>query len=373
VALIRVSTNGIADDAVTTDKYVEYPPYRNLIINGDMSIAQRGTSSTGQTSSGYKTCDRFRLSINTLGTWTITQDSDTPSNQGFGYSLKLQCTTADASPASTDDLYIQHKIEGQNLTQLKYGGSSAESLTLSFWVKSNKTGTASLNFLQRDNSAKLYTTTYSISSANTWEKKTITISGDTSGVINNDNGSGFEILWWLNSGSLYTSGTTRNAWSSYADGDTNVSNLGLGGSTSDYINITGVQLEVGTSASDFEFLPYDVNLRRCQRYFLRTYRGATGDYHTYPAKGQGTTAARFNFYLNVPMRATPSIIENANWRLFGSSGYMGNVSSTPSVLYYDVYGTALALEVGGYSGITDNVSYVISVQNSDYLDFDGEL
>jgi len=275
--------------------------FRNLIINGDMSIAQRGTSSTGITSSGYRTCDRFLIAVENLGTWTITQDTNTPSNEGFANSLKLQCTTADASPASTDELYIYSKIEGQNLQQLNYGESGAKSLTLSFWVKSNKTGTASLNFMQRDNSKKLYTTNYSISSADTWEKKTITISGDTSGLINNDNGSGFEVFWWFNSGSSYQTGTTRNAWSSYTDADVNVSNLGLGGSTSDNISITGVQLEVGTSASDFEFLPFDVNLNRCQRYFEFAESGYQG-----PVYGTASDM-RVSVPFKVKKRANPTL------------------------------------------------------------------
>ena len=365
-------TNDMLSGSIATSKLANQNiGFRNLIINGDMSIAQRGTSSTSQTSAGYKTCDRFRISINTLGTWTITQDSDTPSNQGFGYSLKLQCTTADASPVSGDDLYIQHKIEGQNLTQLKYGGSGAESLTLSFWVKSNKTGTASLNFLQRDNSAKLYTTTYSISSANTWEKKTITISGDTSGVINNDSGSGFEILWWLNSGSLYTSGTTRNAWTTYADGDSNVSNLGLGGSTSDYINITGVQLEVGTSASDFEFIPYDVNLQRCLRYYFLKASGSSQDI------GIATYYSGTDFRTSIPfpvsMRTTPSIdvASVTDGYQVRRAGGFDNVNSFSSNNYsLSSAGILNNTEANGTSG---QAGHLFTNNASCFLAFDAEL
>lgn len=307
IADTAVSTAKIADNAVTVSKAdFNNVNFKNLIINGDMSVAQRGTSSTGITSSGYRTCDRFLIAMENLGTWTITQDTNTPSNQGFANSLKLQCTTADASPASTDELYIYSKIEGQNLQQLNYGESGAKSLTLSFWVKSNKTGTASLNFMQRDNSKKLYTTNYSISSADTWEKKTITISGDTSGLINNDNGSGFEVFWWFNSGSSYQTGTTRNAWSSYTDADVNVSNLGLGGSTSDNISITGVQLEVGTSASDFEFLPHDINKNRCDRYYKDI---SSNDFRLYTTALDGNTSDRLGGTLGftTEMRTSPSV------------------------------------------------------------------
>jgi hypothetical protein len=363
MALSTIPTRALTEQGIN---------FRNLIINGDMSIAQRGGSSTGITSTGYNTVDRIQNVISSLGTWTESQSTDVPSGEGFAKSLKLDCTTADASPSAGDVMYLRTKIEGQNLQHLKFGTSNAESLTVSFWVKSNKTGTYGFRLYEPSNTRQ-FPKTYTINSADTWEKKTLTFTGDTTGSFTNDNSNQLQVEFYLGAGTNYTSGSVPSNWESQVTANRAVGQVNLADSTSNEWYITGVQLEVGTSASDFEFLPYDVNLRRCQRYFLRTYRGATGDYHTYPAKGQGTTAARFNFYLNVPMRATPSIIENANWRLFGSSGYMGNVSSTPSVLYYDVYGTALALEVGGYSGITDNVSYVISVQNSDYLDFDGEL
>ncbi len=347
--------------------------FRNLIINGDMSIAQRGTSVSSISGGGaFDTVDRFSRYISNAGTWTISQSTDTPTGQGFANSTKLDCTTANSSLASGSEFIFRTKLEGQMLQMLKKGTSSAESTTLSFWVKSNKTGTYICELFDHDNSRHI-NKSYTISSANTWEKKTITFAGDTTGTLGNDNAVSIQCTWYLAVGTNMSSGTLQTSWGARTDANRAVGQVNLADSTSNEWYITGVQLEVGTTASDFEFLPFDVNLKRCQRYFLRTYRNASGDYHCYPAKGQGTDAARFNFYLNVPMRATPSISQSGNWRLFGDSGMVGNTNNVPSVLYYDVLGTALALEVDGYSGLTDNEVYNIAVQNMTYFDIDSEL
>jgi len=239
--------------------------FRNLIINGDMSIAQRGTSfsSTGD----VYVLDRFKLDY--VGSpsvrYTVSQDTDTPTGQSFAKSMKFDVTTAEVSQSETTRLWT--RIESQNLQMLKYGTSNAETLSLSFWVKSNLTGTF-IFWLYQEDSTRSISKSYTISSANTWEKKTITIDADTSGQINNDNGAGLRVVWFLTADqSTYGSSSLQTSWGSYnatavATGQTNV-----GSSTSNEFYITGIQLEVGTSASDFEFLPYDVNLQRCLRYF----------------------------------------------------------------------------------------------------------
>jgi hypothetical protein len=240
---------------------------RNLIINGAMQVAQRGTQSTGITTTGFRTVDRFRTSLSSLGTWTEDQATDAP--DGFSNSFKLTCTTADASPAAGDVAYIRYMFEGNELQGLAYGASSAKALTLSFWVKSNKTGSASIQLLQNDNSSKNISPSYTISSANTWEYKTVSIPADTAGNIDNDNGPAVSLIWWLNSGSTYSSGSTQTSWATYSAADSNPANLGVGGATSDYFQITGVQLEVGTNASDFEHRSYGEELALCKRYYQR--------------------------------------------------------------------------------------------------------
>ena len=169
---------------------------RNLIINGAMNVAQRATSSTGQTSGGYKTCDRWRVSITNQGTWTISQSSTTPNGE-FSSSLKFDCTTADASPAASDQVAVETRLEAQDVTHLGYGNSDAKAVTVSFWVRSNKTGTYTFEIYAQDPD-RINSTTYTIDSANTWEKKEITVPADTSGSgITDDTGIGIIVKWWL--------------------------------------------------------------------------------------------------------------------------------------------------------------------------------
>ena len=263
-----------ANSIVPTNLGYNYNQYRNIIINGDMSQSQRGTSASSLTGSGYHTIDRYRSSISSIGTWTQSQSTDVPTGQGFAKSLKMDCTTADASPAAGDALQLQQRVEGQNVQYLKKGTSSAESLTCSFWVKSNKTGTYILEIDDNDNTRNI-NKSYTISSANTWEKKTITYDGDTTGAFDNDNGISLQLIFWLGAGSTFTSGTLQTSWGSTTNANRAVGQVNLADSTSNEWYVTGVQLEAGEVASDFEFLPVDVNLRRCQRYFGKSYSQGT--------------------------------------------------------------------------------------------------
>ena len=243
--------------------------FRNIIINGDMSIAQRGTSQASITSTQYL-LDRHLFNIVGQGTWTMSQDTDVPSGQGFYNSFKLACTTADASPAASDYLQYQQRFEGQMLQYIKKGTANAESLTLSFWVKSNKTGTYIAELYDFDNTRQI-SKSYTIDSADTWEKKTITFAGDTTGTLDNNNIRSFDVNLFFGAGSDRSSGTLNTSWGSNVQANRAVGQVNLADSTANYINITGVQLEVGSAASDFEFLPFDVNLTRCERYYEKTY------------------------------------------------------------------------------------------------------
>ena len=181
------------------------PSFKNIIINGNMSIAQRGTSTSGVTTTdGYYACDRWYTQTDT-GTWTISQSTDVPTGQGFSNSLKLDCTSA--GTANSDEISIRYKNEGQFLQHLKYGTSSAESITLSFWIKSNKTGTYTVAIVNDQSSqTRIVSINYTISSADTWEKKTITFPGDTSRTIDNTNGEEFVLYWWFSAASNFRSG-----------------------------------------------------------------------------------------------------------------------------------------------------------------------
>jgi len=277
--------------------------FKNIIINGDMSIAQRGTSQASAGSSGgsYQTLDRWKFLDNGLGAFTWSQDTDVPTGQGFAKSMKFDCTTADAAPASNKYLQLQTKFEGQNLQYLKKGTASAESTTLSFWVKSNKTGTYITELRDVDND-RVICKAYTINSASTWEKKTITFEGDTTGTLDNDNGGSLDCNFWLGVGTDFSSGTLQTSWNSVTSANRAVGQVNLADNTANNFWITGVQLEAGTTASDFEFLPYDVNLQRCQRYYQKN--DCTSGY----ISGYNTTNDYVSNHINLPvtMRATPS-------------------------------------------------------------------
>ena len=309
--------------------------FRNIVINGDMQIAQRATSVASITTPGYYTLDRFYIENTTLGTFTMSQSTDVPTGQGFANSLKLDCTTADASPAAADNLWIEQRFEGQNLQYLKYGTANAQYLTLSFWVKSTKTGTFIAGFIHNDNpSAGLISKSYTVNVSNTWEFKTITFPGDTANVFDNDNAFSLSLHFYLGMGSNYTSGTLQTTWANYVAANRAVGQVNIADSTSNDFLITGVQLEAGEQASGFEFLPIDVDLARCLRYF-QTFRGE----NVYICQGgmQATTTFVGTVNYLVTMRATPTFTANSGasyFRIFTTAG-----SSFSTVAVNDLYGT----------------------------------
>jgi len=277
--------------------------FRNIIINGDMSIAQRGTSATGLTngSSGYHTIDRWRYVENgsTTSQFTMSQDTDVPTGQGFAKSLKMDCTTAQNPIGSSDAIYMEQKFEGQNLQYLKKGTSSAESLTVSFWVKSNKTGDFGIALYDNDN-ARIIGNIYTINSANTWEKKTVTFAGDTTGAFDNDNGHSLSVWFHLDAGADRKSADNTSWGTSSSTKQAYGQTVNLADSTSNEWLITGIQLEAGTTASDFEFLPVDVNFHRCARYYR---------YSDVIIPSAGTQGVLSISPVYPPMRAAPSM----NW------------------------------------------------------------
>ena len=283
---------------------------KNLLINGGMNVWQRSTSQASISSTstdGYVTVDRWTTYNNSLGTWTQSQSTDVPSAQGFGYSLKMDCTTADASPGANDELAIVQKIEGQNLQHLLYSTSSAKSLTFSFWVKSNKTGNYIAEFV-RDFGlpTRSVSKTYTINSANTWEKKTISISGDTAGsTINNNTSRGLQVQFFLAVGSNFQTGTNNESWGAYTQGNRAVGQVNLADSTSNEWYVTGCQLEVGENASGFEFEPFETTLNKCFRYYYQ--KGGEANYERIGGVYVSSSTSAFADIVHpVKMRAIPS-------------------------------------------------------------------
>ena len=318
MALSKIDTTNMIED-VPQSKLDNNINFRNIIINGDMSIAQRGTSFAD--SSTYN-LDRFNFAKSNDGAVTVTQDTDVPTGQGFSKSLKVDVTTADTSIGASQYAIFNQRIEAQNLQYLKYGTANAETLTLSFWVKSNKTGTYCVSLIKIDNTRYDYLAEYSISSADTWEKKTITIAPDsnikaTGGAIDNDNGIGFYLQFALADGSSRQG--TNETWNTSTPATSTSNQVNFLDSTSNEWYITGVQLEAGTTASDFEFLPRAVMESLCQRYFyIVTEVGIPGFLR---ADGQNNR----DFYMpyKVTMRTNPTITSSA-----GSLTNLGTFSNT---------------------------------------------
>lgn len=239
---------------------------RNLIINGAMTVSQRGTSqaSVGYNGGYFAAPDRFRFYNPTQAVWTLSQSTEAP--DGFSNSYKIDCTTDDTTVAADHTTLLEYRFEGQDLQHLKKGTSSALSVTASFWVRSAKTGTYIVEFRDGDNNRSI-SKSYTVSSANTWEYKTITFEGDTTGTLDNDNANSMSLLWWLAAGSDYTSGTLQTSWGTLTAANQAVGVVNLGDSTSNDWHITGVQLEVGETATPFEHEDYATTLRKCQRYY----------------------------------------------------------------------------------------------------------
>jgi hypothetical protein len=273
---------------------------RNLIINGAMLVSQRGTSFTSVADNAY-TLDRYRLTENTSAVVDMSQSSEVPSEGGFSSSLKIDVTTA-ATPSGGQAFCLNYRMEGYDFLPSDYGNSNAKYVTLSFWVKSNVTGTYRLTFIARNGSGnRSIGATYTINSADTWEKKEVSIIPDTASTPYQTTDEGFRIEWYLASGPDRTTGSLPTSWATL-DNATRATGQGvnLASSTSNEWYITGVQLEVGEQATPFEHRSYGDELARCQRYFnnkLYLYEGLrTGEL-------SGTVA------YGVTMRGAPALTD----------------------------------------------------------------
>jgi len=309
-----------------------YLANRNMVINGAMQVSQRGTSeaSLAYTSYGYyKAPDRFRASIE-VGTWTVSQSSEAP--EGFANSYKFDCTALDASPTAAYATQLVCRIEAQDLQNLKYGTSNAETVTLSFWVRSAKTGTYIVE-LQHGETSISNSIAYTISVADTWEKKELSFSGYVTTAINDDNGTGLYVNFWLVAGSDYTSGTlASNTWQSTAANKA-VGQVNLADSTSNDWHITGVQMEVGSVATPFEHKTFGQELAACQRYYEKSYNQGTDPAtattsgawmwrHTDAGAGINTVT------FQTTKRTTPTVVSYG--RASGTSGKITNMSGGAS-------------------------------------------
>ena len=291
---------------------------KNKVINGDMRISQRGTSFSVGGSTEVYTLDRFKLQTNDLdqAVATITQDSSAP--DGFSKSLKIQCDTVETAVENSEHARLMYDGEAFDFTDIGFGTPSAKKVTLSFWVKSNLTGTWGLNFWRGDaNRSNLRT--YTIDQANTWEHKVITLSKDTTGgVVNSDNGFGFRINWGLATGANFATSHPLDTWHGFQNQyfyPYDARNTNFYSSTSNNFYLTGVQLEVSDVATEFEHRHYTEELELCQRYYEAVYMtDGTAMFKSYESYGGSTN---FEMQFKVEKRATPT------WSLEGNAAWAG--------------------------------------------------
>ena len=307
--------------------------YRNLIINGDMRIHQRGGTITALGATVYYGLDRFWGFAGT-GQFSMEQSTDAPDN--FLNSMKVTVTTVDSSMAADDRYMLSQPIEGLNVTNLDFGLSTAQTVTLSFWVKSSITGTFGA-VLINGNATRTYVKEYTINAANTWEKKTITIAGDTTGTWTYTNALWGSVRFCLATGSTYHG--TDSTWNAgnYISTSNQTNLMATSGAT---FYITGVQLEVGDAATPFEHRPYDAELARCQRYYETHLGPATGSLAATGTSSSGNVQG-LEFDFSVTKRATPTMgyQTGSTWQYFNGSSWV-NLTTTlvGSVKGFNVYG-----------------------------------
>lgn len=347
------SIEGLESVQIGGENVTPYTGRRNLLYNGAMQIAQRGTStsSIAVAPGNYYTADRWLTRNNPqIGVWTQSIESDAPSGSGFVKSLKMLCTTAESSPSATDLLALQQRIEGQDLQHVKKGTSNAESLAVTFWVKSNVTGTF-IASIEDPNTPRYYSKSYTISVADTWEKKTIVFPPDTTGTVPNNTSPGLNLWLMLAAGGDYTSGSPNTAWAGFVAGDFAAGQTNLASAVNNYWQVTGVQLEVGDNATPFEYRSFGEELALCQRYYEKSYDVGTapgaatdsGFILAMPGGAQASSSGIHDAYIlfrtTKRANATVSIYDNA-----------GNINkcrrTTVGVANYDNQSVA---DVNGYT------------------------
>ena len=318
MALSKIDVANMLTGLVPNDNTIRRINAKPIIYNGNMALAQRTTSETGVGTAQKFVTDRFRNqpiygSTAPTARFTISQSTTVPSGQGFFNSLKWDCTTAQGSLTSDTGFSVEQRLEGFDVQSIKKGSSSAEKLTLAFWVRSNKTGTYICELVDNDNTRHC-SQSYTISSADTWEKKVVNFPADTTGAFGNDNALSLKIRIWVAAGSDFTSGTLATSFASVTNANSAVGQVNLADNTSNEWYITGIQLEIGefdsTSIPPFQFESFGDNLRRCQRYAYEVVSNESNAGNS-PIGTAGimysSSQMMFNIPFPVPMRTNPSL------------------------------------------------------------------
>jgi hypothetical protein len=343
--------------------------FRNRIINGAQVINQRAASVT---SAGTYVTDRFQWDSNTTtATLTFAQSSTAPT--GFTNSLGITVGTADTSIAAGDLVDFRHWIEGNNVADFGLGTASAVTFTVSFWVRSSVTGTYGASFRNSD-ASRVYVSTFAINAANTWEYKTITVAGDTTGTWYTDNQRGLGMNICLAGGSNFQ--TTAGAWTAAGNYRTTSAQANFLATTGNTFYITGVQLEKGSTATSFDYRPYSAELALCQRYYYRI----TSDSASLRLLASGvavtTTSALFQIPFPVTLRTRPTALEQAGTASYYSTMRANSAQDAlTSVPAWDAANTAATAFVTTASAnlVAGNGTYLFSSNASAYLGWSAEL
>jgi hypothetical protein len=308
--------------------------FRNKFCNGDFQVHQRFDGSATAASTAYMSFDRIKtLLINTGAAWTVEKETLSVTDlatTGHKQALEVKCTTADTSTGAAEYNAVFFSLEANSLQDLNYGTSAAKSLTVSFWVRSHQTGTFVLTAAKSDSTTYYNPQEYTINASNTWEHKTLTYAptaGGTSlitssnGAIPNDNGQGMHFYFMLNAGSNYHA--TNDTWATSGIATSNQTNMMS--STDNHWSITGLQIEAGDQATDFEYLPFDIQLQRCQRYYQQIPHTASTSWQAYPLWGVNANVMSTRLQLPVVMRTAPTGAfvgtRNTDFKAYYNGGY----------------------------------------------------
>ena len=356
-------TNGITFNDGSTQTTRPAVGFRNRIINGDMRIDQRNAGASVTPTTGSYTLDRWSYYSTQASKFTVQRNagSVTPP-AGFTNYMGITSTSA-FSLAASDYFIMTQAIEGFNVSDLSFGTANAKTITLSFWVYSSLTGTFG-GVIENSSQARAYPFSYTISSANTWEQKSVTITGDTTGTWVTDNGLGLWLMFSLGTGSTYAG--TAGAWvGSQRLGVTGATSVvGTSGAT---FYITGVQLEAGSTATDFERRPIGTELALCQRYYVR-YAGDSQRF--YGGRMESTTVAVVAWSLPVEMRTTPTAGNGTIGNITINDGAASAAATSLSTQYSTSKLFAQSLLCGA---LTNLRSIFISFSSGSYLDASAEL
>lgn len=369
----NVIVNDIIDheSRLLTVQNTQYP-FRNILLNGAMQVSQRATSVSGISAAAltYNTADRWQFGLSALGTWTNAISADAPTGSGFRNSFRMTAT-ASAVTGTGSYAFITQRLEGQTLQHLKKGTSSAQQLTASFWVKSNKTGTYIAELVDNDNTRQV-SAAYTINAVDTWENKTITFPADTTGVLDNDANDSLRLSFWLGAGTDYTSGSLNTSWNSLTTANRAVGQTNLAGVANQYFAITGVQLEPGNVASPYEFVLYQDELRRCHRYYYKP--ASTGNNTVFASGVAASTTSAYIFLNTPPLRTTAQSVDWSTLQV-AVPGIAGPAVTALSVSSGNSSTQLTFLTATVASGLTSSARYEL-LQNSStsaYLAVSAEL